>query len=217
MTESNTKIRVAILDDHPMVIQGLRAMLDSSEGIEVGQTFLTGKEFKEGFEPGLCNVLLLDINLPDANGIELSNELLKKFPDLNIIALSNYNETGYIKNMMRNGAKGYLLKNTRKDELVIAINKVVNGHTYLPSSLKELLLNDSLGLSNSNRFIPKLSRRESEILELISNELTTQEIADKLFLSVKTVESHRKNLFQKLHVRNTAGLIKVAITKGLLS
>ncbi len=208
-------INVVILDDHLMVLEGLQTMLNNEQNISVTNTFSRGKDLLEFLKTQTPDIILLDINLPDSNGIDLCKTITTKYPIINIIGLSNYSETGFIKNMMRNGAKGYLLKNTTKKELIEAIKAVHSGNTYLPKKLKDKLLNESFGVQTSY-FIPKLTRRENEILTSIAEELTNNEIAEKLFISIKTVESHRKNLHQKFGVRNTAGLIKEAFTKGLL-
>ncbi|WP_423999397.1 response regulator [Maribacter sp. IgM3_T14_3] len=208
---------MAILDDHSMVLRGIETMLEDSDIITISATYNLGKQLLGELENNVPNVLLLDINLPDSNGIDLCKELTKKYPDLAIIGLSNYCEIGFIKNMLRNGAKGYLLKNTGKQELITAITTVHKGANYLPRNIQDILLNDSIGSPSQISFIPKLTRREKEVLILIAKEHINQEIADLLFISSKTVESHRNNLIQKLGVRNTAGLIRVAIEKGLLS
>ena len=209
-------IKVAICDDHTMVLRGIETMLEDSDTIITTATYNLGKQLLAEIDNNLPNVLLLDINLPDSNGIELCRELIKKHPQLLIIGLSNYSETGFIKNMLRNGAKGYLLKNTDKQELILAITTVHKGGTYLPRNIQDILLNESIGNPSQITFIPKLTRRETEVLHLIAKEHTNQEIAELLFISTKTVESHRNNLIQKLGVRNTAGLIRVALEKGLL-
>tara|TARA_R110000868_G_scaffold14075_9_gene65759 strand:- start:5308 stop:5943 length:636 start_codon:yes stop_codon:yes gene_type:complete len=209
-------IKVAICDDHTMVLRGIETMLEDSDIITICATYNLGKQLLAEIDNNLPNVLLLDINLPDSNGIELCKELTKKHPELAIIGLSNYSETGFIKNMLRNGAKGYLLKNTDKQELLLAITTVHKGGTYLPRNIQDILLNESIGNPSQITFIPKLTRRETEVLHLVAKEHTNLEIADILFISTKTVESHRNNLIQKLGVRNTAGLIRVALEKGLL-
>ena len=209
-------IKIAILDDHNMVLRGIETMLEDSDVVNLIATYSRGHQLLENISNNLPNVLLLDINLPDSNGIDLCKELTKKHPELAIIALSNYSETGFVKNMLRNGAKGYLLKNTDKQELITAITTVHKGTNYLPRGIQEILLNDSIGNPSQITFIPKLSRREKEVLNLIAKEHINQEIADLLFISTKTVESHRNNLIQKLGVRNTAGLIRLAVEKGLL-
>ena len=198
-----------------MVIEGLRSILEGETSVEVVDTFTSAEAFEEA---GVnCDVLLLDINLPGKNGLELCGELSRSHPDLPVIGLTNFSDIAFIKNMMRSGAKGYLLKNTEGAELIEAIQKVSLGEIYLPEKIRSQLLNDSIGGHKQSLFLPKLTRREKEVLELIAEELTSAEIAEKLFISLKTVESHRKNLHQKLEVRNTAGLIKTAIQKGLIN
>ena len=209
-------IKVAILDDHEMVLKGIETMLNDNPKVVVMDTYSTGDQLKSALENEQPDVLLLDINLKDENGIDICRSLSKSHPEVKIIGLSNYSETGFIKNMMRNGAKGYLLKNTGRDELVKAIEEVQNGSIYIPQELNQKILNESFGHQQSDSFIPKLTRREKEVLQCISDELTNQEMADKLFISIKTVESHRNNLLQKFGVRNTAGLVKEAFRKGLL-
>lgn len=211
-----SKISVGIVDDHLMVIKGLCAMLEETANIEIVIKATSGEDFLTSLLNTTPHVVLLDINLPGINGIELCSKLSKSHPGISIIGLSNFSETAFIKNMMRSGAKGYLLKNSKKAELVEAVTAVYKGETYLPAVIKEQLLQDSIGAHRQAYFIPQLSRREKEILKLISAEMTSSEIAEKLFISLKTVESHRKNLHQKLNVRNTAGLIKTAIQKGLI-
>lgn len=207
-------IQIAITDDHMIVIEGIKNMLQSSKEIEVIQTFENLKDTFENLN-NLVEVLLLDINLPDGNGINACKQLLEKHQDLKIIALTNFEDSIFIKQILKNGAMGYLLKNTSKTELNEAIKEVIKGNRYLPKKISDILLNDSIGIENSSYFIPKLTLREKEILTLIIKEYTTDEIADELFVSIKTVESHRSNLMQKLGVKNAAGLVRVAFEKGL--
>ena len=207
-------IQIAITDDHTIVIEGIKTMLKSSKEIEVVQSFENLNDTFENLNPSV-EVLLLDINLPDGNGITACKELLEKHKDLKIIALTNFEDSLIIKQILKNGAMGYLLKNTSKSELTEAIKEVYKGNRYLPKNISDLLLNESIGLENSNYFIPKLTSREKEILALIIKEYTTEEMANELFVSTKTVESHRSNLIQKLGVKNSAGLVRVAFEKGL--
>ena len=208
-------IKIAITDDHPIVIEGIRMMLKSNKEILVGQSFKNITETFDGLSQDI-KILLLDINLPDGNGITACKELLSNFPNLQIIALTNYEDATFIKQIIKNGAMGYLLKNTGKNELIEAIKTVLNGERYLQQNIREILLNESFGkATTSSFFIPKLTNREKEILALIIKEYTTDEIAEKIFLSIKTVESHRSNLMQKLGVKNSAGLVRVAFEKGL--
>jgi len=207
-------IPVAITDDHTIVIEGIKTMLKSNKEVEIVQSFENLKDTFEQLDDSIA-VLLLDINLPDGNGINACKELLTKHPNLKIIALTNFEDSLLIKQILKNGASGYLLKNTSKTEVIEAIKEVMDGKRYLPKRISEILLNDSIGLETSSYFIPKLTAREKEILNLIIQEFTTEEIATKLFVSAKTVESHRSNLIQKLGVKNTAGLVRVAFEKGL--
>ena len=208
-------IPIAITDDHTIVIEGIKTMLKSNKEIEVLQSFENLQDTFENLNSAV-KVLLLDINLPDGNGINACKELLEKHPDLRIIALTNFEDTVFIKQIIKNGAMGYLLKNTDKKELTEAIKSVIEGKRFLPKKISDILLNDSIGIQNSNYFIPKLTVREKEILNLIIQEFTTEEIAAKIFVSTKTVESHRSNLIQKLGVKNSAGLVRVAFEKGLV-
>jgi DNA-binding NarL/FixJ family response regulator len=200
-----------------MVLRGIETMLKEFQDISVIATYRNCKETSENIALSKPDVLLLDINLPDGSGIDLCKTLRKTYPKLYIIALTNFNETAFVKNIIRNGASGYLLKNTDKIELERAIKKVYKGEQYLQKSIQQKLLNESIGNTTRKTFIPKLTRREQEILNLIAEEFTTCEIAEKLFISVKTVETHRSHLIQKLEVRNTAGLVRIAIEKGLLN
>jgi DNA-binding NarL/FixJ family response regulator len=210
-------INVAITDDHNMVLRGIEMMLKEFTEISVVATYSNCKETSDNIASSKPDVLLLDINLPDGSGIDLCKTLHKKYPKLHIIALTNFNETAFVKNIIRNGASGFLLKNTDRNELERAIKKVYKCEQYLQKSIQQKLLNESIGNATRKTFIPKLTRREQEILNLIAEEFTTNEIAEKLFISVKTVETHRSHLIQKLEVRNTAGIVRIAIEKGLLN
>ena len=208
-------IQIAITDDHTIVIEGIKNMLKSNKEIEVLQSFENLKDTFENLNDSV-EVLLLDINLPDGSGINACKELLENNKDLKIIALTNFEDSIFIKQILKNGAMGYLLKNTSKTELTEAIKEVNNGNRKKKKKISDILLNDSIGIENSSYFIPKLTSREKEILALIIKEYTTDEIANELFVSNKTVESHRSNLMQKLGVKNSAGLVRVAFEKGLV-
>ena len=210
-------ITVAITDDHLMVVEGLKTMLNNADGIQIISTYHSVNDTIDGLQIKEPQVLLLDINLPDGNGIHLCKQLKDHYKNLKIIALSNYEDIAFIKQIIKNGANGYLIKNTNKQELITAIKTVIDNQLFLPDKLQRLLLNDSLGKPiNSAFFIPSLTRREKEVLELIVKEYTSEEIAETLFVTIKTVEAHRSNLIQKLGVKNVAGLVRVAIEKGLI-
>ncbi len=210
-------IKIAITDDHLMVLEGLESMLTESGKVTMVGKYKNAEETRLGIKKDQPDILLLDINLPDTNGIDLCKELLGRYRNLKVIALSNFDETSFVKRILQNGASGYLLKNTSQEELIEAIENVISGEQYLQKDLQKKLLNRSIGVKPGTSFLPKLTRREKEVLNSISEELTTQEIAEKLFISPKTVETHRMNLMNKLGARNSVGLIKIAIEKDLLT
>ena len=159
------------------------------------------------------DVLLLDIQMPGKSGIELAAVITKQYRDIKIIALTNIDVVAQIKKILQQGVMGYLLKDANPATIINAIETVYGGEQYIQEQLRQQLLN-SLSAGNAKQIV---TRREKEILQLIVDEFTNQEIADKLFLSLRTVENHRNNLLQKLDVKNTAGLVKVAIQEGLVT
>ncbi|MEX0312633.1 MAG: response regulator [Allomuricauda sp.] len=207
--------KIAITDDHEMVLQGIASMLENTPEITIFGTYKNALETLEGISKDQPDVLLLDINLPDENGIDLSRRLLKKHPDLKIIALTNFEDISFVKRMLKNGVHGYLLKNTDKLELLTAITTVLSGEVFLQTDLHKKLLGQTK-TTIDNGLKPKLTRREHDVLVAISEELTTQEISEKLFISPKTVETHRMNIMSKLGAKNSVGIIKIAIEKELL-
>ncbi len=210
------KTKIAITDDHRMVLKGIIAMLENTSEIKIVGTYENAEETIKNLESNLPDVLLLDINLPDMNGIDLSKILLKKYPDLKIIALTNFEDISFVKRMLKNGVHGYLLKNTDKLELLEAIKVVLLGEQYLHKDIKKKLLYQSTTKNTTNNLLVNLTRREKEVLQEIYEELTTQEISEKLFISPKTVETHRMNIMSKLGAKNSVGIIKNAIEKELL-
>lgn len=209
-------IKIAITDDHKLVLEGMKSLLGTVDHLKVIATYSNIKETIDGLNETEVDILFLDINLPDGNGIKACKSILQTHKDLKIVALTNFEETTFLKQMIKNGARGYLLKNTTVDEIVEAIEQVYyRSEVFIPSGLKQQLIDESFG-KMSTSFIPKLTRREKEVLELIAKEHTTEEMAEILFVSPKTIEAHRSNLIQKLGVRNTAEVLRVAFEKGLL-
>lgn len=166
------------------------------------------------------DLILLDVNLPDTTGTIVSKNLSQSHPSIKILVISMFNQESYVTQILKNGALGYILKNTDKTELVKAIRRVSQGESYFSEAVKttimQSLMKSNESKSTSKDFIPKISRREREVLLLISEEYTSQEIADRLFINNKTVESHRRSLLTKFDARNSVGLIKKALEKGLL-
>jgi DNA-binding NarL/FixJ family response regulator len=216
-TDSRKEIQVLVVDDHQMFIDGIIAMFGDDEEIRVIGGCLNGGEALEQCQRTDAQVVLLDINLPDMDGVEVCQKISTDHPEIKIIALTMYNEGSFISGMLNNGAKGYVLKNSDRETLKEAIQTVYAGGTFLGKEVTQTLVEGMMPESKQSRTrTPKLTRREKEILALIVEEYTTQEIADKLFISLNTVETHRKNLLHKLNVRNTAGLVRFALEHKLL-
>lgn len=209
-------IRLLLVDDHQIVINGLKKAIATQPDIEVAGEALNATDAIAWLDENEADVAVLDLNLPDFDGIELCKKIRKKHPPLKVIGLTTYGQVSFITEMLRNGASGYLFKNTSEEEIVSAIRSVHSGQQYLSAEVNaKLIAKATKQPDNSHRFIPKLTRREREVLELIISECTNQEIAERLFISVSTVETHRMNLCAKLGARNTAGLVKNAIKFGL--
>lgn len=209
-------IKIAITDDHKMVLKGITSMLQNTTGLQVVGTYENAKQTLDNIESDKPDVLLLDINLPDINGIDLSKKLLKTNPDLKIIALTNFEDISFVKRMLKNGVHGYLLKNTDKIELITAMKTVLSGELFLQKDIQLQLLSQTKKKISNNGLKPNLTRREHDVLVGISEELTTQQISDKLFISPKTVETHRMNIMSKLGAKNSVGIVKIAMEKQLL-
>jgi len=208
--------KIAITDDHKMVLQGIQSMLKDTKEIKIVGIYNNASETIDNIEKDNPDVLLLDINLPDMNGIDLCKKLKNINEELKVIAISNFDEVSFVKRMLNNGANGYLLKNTDKLELLEAFKTVLSDQQYLQKDIQKKLVSQTLGQKKKSRLFTKLTRREKEVLNAIAEEFTTQEIADKLFISSKTVETHRMNLMSKLGAKNSVGIIKTAIEEGLL-
>ncbi|HVU55717.1 MAG TPA: response regulator transcription factor [Puia sp.] len=205
-------IRVFIVDDHPVVVEGIRSLLIREKNVDWAGHALTASDCSAWFRDHTADVILMDIHLPDKSGIDLCAEIKSGQPAVHILALSTLNQPSYIHKMIENGADGYLLKNASREELLEAIETVAMGGEYLCMEALEVMKkrNDNEG----ERTL--LTRREKEILTLIANGLTNPEIAEQLFVSPWTVDSHRKSIMTKLNAKNTALLIKYAYEQGLL-
>ena len=213
-------IKIFIADDHTMFADGIESLLSQEDGVMVVGKCFDGESIFENVDKEAIDVLLLDVNLPKMSGIEVVKRLSKENPNIKVLALSMYNEESFISEILNNGALGYILKNTGRTELLRAIKTVHQGQSYFSEAVTQTIMKGLVKKQekeNKNpKNLPKISRREKEVLELIIEEHTTQEIAEKLFISLKTVESHRSSLLAKLNARNTAGLVRVAIRNNLL-
>lgn len=211
-----TPTTIAIADDHILVVNGLKAMLQKDEDISILFAATSGADLLEQIAVVQPDVLLLDIQMPDMSGIDLCKLIHRSYPAVKMIALTNFEQSSYVKQMMRNGAMGYLLKNIDGRTLKLAIDSVMENRTFVQDQVMNNMMGELLlGKKQSTQGVT-LTKREVEILALIARELTNQQIADKLFISIRTVETHRINLTQKLGVHNTAGLVKEAYKRGLV-
>lgn len=208
-------IQVAITDDHPLAIEGIRMMLSGKPGITVVAGYTSYATLKEGLLQSLPDILLLDVLLPDGQGNEIASFIHKAYPMVKMIALSSLDAPPVIRSMMQSGCMGYLLKGTDRQTLIRAVQTVYAGEEFIEPSLKEYLLQNLLGSAKPGAIPFELTSREKEILQLIVDGHTTQEIATKLSISPRTAETHRLTLLKKLQVKNTAGLVKHAIKLGL--
>jgi DNA-binding NarL/FixJ family response regulator len=208
-------IRIAITDDHPMVIMGLQNMLSNYPHIELVATYADGTELMKGLEKELPDVLLLDVQLPGQPGDELAPVIMKKYPELRILALTNLDSALCAHNMLRHGVKGYLLKTTNQNTLIEAIETLFKGEEYIEPSMREKVAQLNQGRTRETALKFTLTPREKEVLQLIVNGDTNKDIAQKLHIGFRTAEYYRFNILLKLDVNNTAALVKKALRLGL--
>jgi DNA-binding NarL/FixJ family response regulator len=203
------KQKIFIVDDHPMVIEGFKALLAQNEDFTVVGTAENAFQAIDFLKKNEVNIAFLDINLPDISGMELCKKIKTEFPTIQCLALSTFNDRSYVSKMIENGASGYLLKNSSKEEIFKAIEEVSKGNMFFNVDYQK---------QNASKYdqAPIITRREKEVLMEIAEGLTNQQIADKLFISITTVSSHRQNLMLKLNANNTASLIKMAVKFDLI-
>lgn len=219
MDRPEQKIGIYVADDHEMFVEGISLLLAINGRVVVEASANTGTELIELLEKKVVNVVLLDINMPEMNGFEAAKIIVKKFPSVKIIALSMFLEKEYIQELINIGVCGYILKNTKIQELEKAIILIASGKKYFSNDVGLKLLNAQTNNEYPDGFLLEqqhgLTEREIDVLKLIVQENTTSEIAEKLFISVHTVETHRKNLIKKVKVKNVAGLVKYALQNGI--
>ncbi len=214
-----TKIKILIADDHQLVLDGLKANISDVAEFEIVGEAKDGKEVMLKINSRKVDVILMDIDMPVLNGIEATRQITESNPDIKIIALTMHNEKGMINKMLSVGASGYLLKNTSKEELCLAIKKVAAGQQHFSAEVTTTLLE-----KRSSRIVAnegktgkvELTEREEEVLKQIALGLSNKEVGEKLSISHRTVDTHRTNLMEKLHVKNIAGLIRYAMLNGYL-
>ncbi|MDQ0064168.1 response regulator transcription factor [Chryseobacterium lathyri] len=206
-------IKIAITDDHPLLLEGLKNILSQQENFTVVGCYSSSSELFSGLENQTLDVLLLDINLSDGNSIDFIKPILKKYPGTQIIILSVHNEFAVINSTLEEGAMGYIQKNASVTEIISGIQTILKGEKFLCNQTKRIV---EMKTNSGLNAVPKLTRREKEILIEASSGLTTIQIADKLCISPHTVESHRKNLIVKFKTSNLSTAIKLAMEYGLV-
>ena len=210
-------IKLLIIDDHPLVTDGIRTMLKDAAYLEIAGTARTAKAaiaFLRDCPP--VDVILMDINLPDMDGIRLCELIRDTHKEVKILGLTYINEAAIITQLIKKGANGYLIKDMEREELIHAIDQVMDGTLYLSKAANEKVLRQLREYDIPGKTAPVITRREKEILQLLYKGHTSQEIAGQLYLSVYTVDTHRRNLLQKFNVHNTQALLHVMREMGLL-
>lgn len=213
-------LSLLLVDDHPMLIEGLKTLLRGEPDVRVVAEATSGTDALRLLESTTVDLALLDINMPRMSGIELCAEIRRLYPSVRVLALTMAEDYSTIQAMLQAGASGYVLKNTSKTELLEAVRRLGSGQTFFSPSVAGTILDHAVRPASgdtSREAVAPLSGREREILRLIAQELSNQEIADKLFISERTVETHRKNLFFKTQSKSVVGLIQYAIRHNLLT
>jgi DNA-binding NarL/FixJ family response regulator len=206
--------RLLLADDHQILLDGFVSILQDVDDMHVVATASNGKSVLDLLEEHAVDVVLLDINMPEMNGVETCKKITNKYPETKVIALSMHKRPSFIKRMMQYGARGYILKDDDSAEIIKGIRQVVSGKKYFSLRVQDLVLEMNLEKRKSEG--TEISEREVEVLRLISQGLTNQEIAEKLFLSFHTADSHRRNLVEKLGARNTADLVRIGLERGYI-
>jgi DNA-binding NarL/FixJ family response regulator len=209
-------IKISIVDDHQLFLKGIANILSENKDIEVCKIYPSGKSFLESLKDSnsIPHIILLDISMPEMNGFEVLEILKKEHPQIKSIMLSMHEEADYIVKSLKNGAWGYLLKNSDEKEVTQSIYDVFGGKKYFKGEISEKMLN-YVATDNSSEF-KKLTPKETEVLSLLAEGMTNLDIAEKLFVSERTIETHRANILKKLEAKNTADLIKKAITLKII-
>ena len=213
----NQKIKIVLADDHKMMIDGLQAMLNDEKELDVIAVAYNGKQALEAVLKHNADILITDYNMPEMNGLELTLALKKVKPDVKILVLTMFGDITHIEEMLTAGISGYILKNTGNDELLTAIHKLANGGTYYDDEVAQEIFRSLKDNSVKKQNVEKvnITERDKEIIQLISDELNNAQIGDRLSISERTVETHRKNIYRKTNTTSIGGLLKFAINNGL--
>ena len=206
-------IRLLLVDDHHIVLDGIKALLDEVEGFDCIATADNGQKALDMLNVFDVDVVLMDIDMPVMNGIEATKRIKKEYPKVKVISLTQHSERGMVQKLLDCGSDGYLLKNIAQDELTTAIRRVYNGENVFSSEVT-IRLEGKAVEKNASGIDVELTEREIEILSLISEGLSSKQVGEKLFISPRTVDTHRTNLMNKLDIHNIAGLIRFALKNG---
>jgi two-component system response regulator NreC len=212
-------IRVLLVDDHKIMREGLRSLLEKQPDIEIVAEAESAQKALKLVEEITPNLVIIDVVMPSLNGIEATRRILAKVPTIKVIALSMYSDKRFVMEMLRAGASGYLLKDCAFEELDEAIRAVMEDRTYITPRIVDIIVKDYFSQVEkpSSSALSTLTSRQYEVLQLLAEGKTTREIARQMALSVKTIESHRQQIINKLNIRSVAGLTKYAIREGLIS
>ncbi|MFB6257393.1 MAG: response regulator [Flavobacteriales bacterium] len=217
-------IRLLLADDHKIVRNGIKALMVKAEDIEVVEECSSGREVVQALENGAdLDVIAMDLSMPDMDGIEATERIMELDPDAKVIGLSMHNEEIFISKILNAGARGYILKNANEEDLIQGVRTIYSGSSYFGEGVTEIMMSKYMKGKGSSRegspYLIKaedLTEREKEVLCLIAEERTNAEIAEKLFISKRTVDSHRKHLLEKTGAKNTAGLVRFAMDHNIL-
>lgn len=209
-------IQILIIDDHPLVADGIATMIRGEDYLQITGRCKTGREAMVFLEEHAPDIILLDLSLPDINGLDLLVQIKQINSSAKIIAITSVNETGIITQMLHKGGDGYLLKDMERDDLITAVNTVLNGKIYLSRSAREKIMEQFHTIRAPLNSIPELTRREKQILKMLYEGYNVPQIAGEIFLSPYTIETHKKNLMQKLKAATTPQLLKIARENGLV-
>lgn len=207
----NKIVNLLVVDDHVMVAEGMRAILSTIPGVSLQATAASAAGALTLLKQHQADIAFVDINMPDVSGIELCSLIKREFPQVHVLALSTFKQRSYVSQMIANGASGYLLKSAGKEEIEEAIHTVMQGKMFF-----SIDISNNIPDTPADDIQPTLTRREKEILQMIAEGMTNNQIAEKLFVSPYTVDTHRKNLLSKFEVANTALLIKKAASFRLI-
>lgn len=217
----SNEIRIMVTDDHQIVLDGIKSLINRIPGFKLVAEAHNGREALDLLKHLHVDVCLMDLDMPEMNGMEATALIKEKYPVVKVLVLTMHNEKALINKVMESGASGFVLKNSTQDELMEAIKKVHDGQQYFSAEVTMTLLSKTEHRTSSNLQTPvdlsQLTERETEILRLIAEGYSNKEIGERLFISHRTVDTHRTNLMKKLGVHNIAGLIKFAMKAGLVN